>query len=98
MYSSIMEDATFEDLLERDECKSFHENNIHILRTEIYKSLHHPSPPIMKNCFGLKLNQYNLSVINYWSFLPQILTDMVHGHSVLKEVFLGIRFQANIKT
>ena len=44
-----MEDATFEDLLERDECKSFHENNIHILRTEIYKSLHHPSPPIMRN-------------------------------------------------
>ena len=34
-----LEDATFEDLLKRDECRSIHENNIHILLIKIYKSI-----------------------------------------------------------
>ena len=42
-----MEDATFEDLLIKDSSWTIHENNIHTLLIEIYKSLNHVSPPIM---------------------------------------------------
>ena len=32
----------------------------HTLLIEIYKSIHHIIPPIMRNFFNLKMNQYNL--------------------------------------
>ena len=35
------EDATFEDLLERDKSRTIHEDNIHTLLVEIYKSVHY---------------------------------------------------------
>ena len=34
------EDATFEDLLERDKSQTIYEDNIHALLVEIYKSIH----------------------------------------------------------
>ena len=43
-----MEDANFEDLLVKDNCWTIHENNIHTLLIEIYKSLNHISSPIMQ--------------------------------------------------
>ena len=43
-----MEDANFEDLLLKDNSWNVHENNIHTLLIEIYKSTNNLSPPIMK--------------------------------------------------
>ena len=55
-----MEDANFEDLLIKDSSWTIHENNIHTLLIEIYKSLNHISPPIMQEFFDLKLTPYSL--------------------------------------
>ena len=41
------DDATFEDLSERDKSETIHEDNIHTLLAEIYKLIHYISPPIM---------------------------------------------------
>ena len=46
-----MEDANFEDLLLKDNLWNVHENNIHTLLIEIYKSINNLSPPIMKDFF-----------------------------------------------
>ena len=55
-----MEDANFEDLLIKDSSWNIHENNIHTLFIEIYKSLNHISPPIIQEFFDLKITPYNL--------------------------------------
>ena len=55
-----MEDANFEDLLTKDRSWTIHENNIHTLLTEIYKSPNHISPPIMQEFFSLKVTPYSL--------------------------------------
>ena len=34
------EDATFEDLLERDKSRTIHEDNLRKLLVEVYKSIH----------------------------------------------------------
>lgn len=39
-------DASFEDLLLRDKSRIIHQENIHTLMVEIYKSINHISPPI----------------------------------------------------
>ena len=49
-----MEDVNFEDLLLKDNSRSAHENNIHTLLIEIYKSINNLSPPITKDFFDLK--------------------------------------------
>ena len=55
-----MEDANFEDLLIKDSSWTIHENNIHTLLIEIYKSLNHISPPLMQDFFDLKVTPYSL--------------------------------------
>ena len=55
-----MEDANFEDLLRKDNAWTIHENNIHSLLIEIYKSLNNIGPPIMHEFFDLKFTPYNL--------------------------------------
>ena len=50
-----MEDANFEDLLAKDSSRTIHENNIHTLLIEIYKSLNYISPPIVQEYFDLKV-------------------------------------------
>ena len=55
-----MEDANFEDLLIKDSSWTIHENNIHTLLIDIYKSLNHISPPIMQEFFDLKITPYSL--------------------------------------
>ena len=55
-----MEDANFEDLLTKDSSWTIHENNIHTLLIEIYKSLNHISPPITQEFFDLKVTPYSL--------------------------------------
>ena len=55
-----MEDANFDDLLIKDSSWTIHENNIHTLLIEIYKSLNHISPPIMQEFFDLKITPYSL--------------------------------------
>ena len=79
-----MEDANFEDLLVKDSSWTVHENNIHTLLIEIYKSLNDISPPIMQEVFDLKVTLYSLRNINILSYLKQILHDMVGKHCVLK--------------
>ena len=49
-----IEDAKIEDLLLIDNSWNFHENNIHALLNEIYKSINNLNPPIMKDFFDLK--------------------------------------------
>ena len=55
-----MEDANFEDLAIKDSSWTIHENNIHTLLTEIYKSLNHISPPILQEFFDFKVTHYSL--------------------------------------
>ena len=55
-----MEDANFEDLLLKDNSWNVHENNMHTLLIEIYKSINNLSPPIMKDFFDLKNTRYDL--------------------------------------
>ena len=47
------EDATVEDLLERDNSRSVHEDNIHTLLVGIYKSMYYINPLIMWNSLDL---------------------------------------------
>ena len=54
------EDANFEDLLIKDSSCAIHENNIHTLLIEIYKSINHIRPPIMQEFFDLKITPYSL--------------------------------------
>ena len=53
-----MEDANFEDLLLKDNSRNLHENNIHTLLIEIYKSINNLGPPI--DFFDLKNTRYDL--------------------------------------
>ena len=55
-----MEDANFEDLLIKDSYWTMHENNIHTLLIEIYKSLNYISPTIMQEFSDLKVTPYSL--------------------------------------
>ena len=55
-----MGDANFEDLLIKDSSWTIHENNIHTLLIEIYKSLNHISSPIMQEFYDLKVTSYSL--------------------------------------
>ena len=55
-----MEDGNFEDLLIKDSSWTIHENNIHTLLIEIYKSLNHTSLSIMQEFFDLKVSPYSL--------------------------------------
>ena len=80
-----MEDANFEDLLIKDSSWTIHENNIHTLLIEIYKSLNHNSPPIMQEFFDLKVTPYSLRNNSLPRLLKQILHDMVRKQYVLKE-------------
>ena len=54
------EDANFEDLLIKDSSQTIHENNIHTLLIEIYKSLNRISPSIMQEFFDLKVTPYSI--------------------------------------
>ena len=76
-----MEDANFEDLLLKDNSWDVHENNIHTLLIEIYKSINNLSPPIMKYFFDLKNTRYDL---RSKQLLKPVLLDMVHKVSALK--------------
>ena len=64
-----MEDEDFEDLLTKDSSRTIHENNIHILLTEIYKSLNRISPPIMQEFFNLKVTPYSFRNNNILTLL-----------------------------
>ena len=55
-----MEDENFEDLLIKVSFWTIHENDIHILSIEIYKSLNHISPPVMQEFYDLKVTPYSL--------------------------------------
>ena len=51
-----MEGANLEDLLLKDNLWNVHENNIHTLLIEIYKSRNNLNPPIMKDFFWIEKN------------------------------------------
>ena len=55
-----LEDGNFEDLLIKDDSWTIHENNIHTLLVEIYKSVNHISPLIMNEFFDIKVTPYSL--------------------------------------
>ena len=59
-----MEDANVEDSLIKDSCWTIHENNIHTLLIEIYKSLNHIRPPVMQEFFDLKVTSHSLRNYN----------------------------------
>ena len=60
MLPSLSKIYYFEDLLLKDKSWNVHENNIHTLLTEVYKSINNLSPPIMKDFFDLKNTRYDL--------------------------------------
>ena len=55
-----MEDTNFQDLQLKDNLRNVHENNIHMLLIEIYKSINNLSSPIMKEFLDLKNTRYDL--------------------------------------
>ena len=55
-----IEDANFEDLLLKDNPWNVHENNMHTLLIEIYKSIINLSPLIMNDFFDFKNTRYDL--------------------------------------
>ena len=55
-----MEDANFEDLILKGNSWNVHENSIHTLLIEIYKSINNLSQSIMKDFFDLKNTRYDL--------------------------------------
>ena len=55
-----MDDANFEDLLIKDISWTIHQNNIHTLLIEMYKSLNHISAPIIQEFFDLKVAPYKI--------------------------------------
>ena len=55
------EDATYKDLIERDNLQTIHDDNINTLLVEIYKSTHYISPPIMWIFFDLKIKKVKAS-------------------------------------
>ena len=55
-----MVDVNFKDLLLKNNSWNLHENNIHTLLIEIYKSINNLSLPIMKVFFDLKNTRYDL--------------------------------------
>ena len=52
-------------LLIKDSSWTIHENNIHTLLIEIYKSLNDISPPIMQEFFDLKVTPLVLETTTY---------------------------------
>ena len=55
-----MEDANFEDLLLKDNSWNVHENDLHTLSIEIYKSINNSYPTLMKSFFDLKNTRSDL--------------------------------------
>ena len=51
--------SLFEDLLFKDKSVTFHQRNLQILATEIYKILNGLSPDIMQDIFEIKSSYYN---------------------------------------
>ena len=88
MLPSLLKIYYFEDLLLKDKSWNVHENNIHTLLTEVYKSINNLSPPIMKDYFDLKNTRYDLRSKQLLK-LPETSTSRygtqeVHKYSVLK--------------
>ena len=91
------EDANFEDLLIKDSSQTIHENNIHTLLIEIYKSLNRISPSIMQEFFDLKVTPYSIRSNNLLR-LPKTDTSQYGMEMLLlKEVWYGARSQIDIK-
>ena len=91
-----MEDANFEDLILEDNSWNGHENNIHALLNEIYKSINNFSPPIMKDFFDLKNTRYDL-LSKQLLKLPETSTSR-YGIQALCFKGSRIGFQTNLKT
>ena len=89
-----LEDGNFEDLLIKDDSWTIHENNIHTLLVEIYKSLNHISPLIMNEFFDIKITPYSLRNNNLLK-LPETKTIWYTSH--VEEVYYGTQFQKSIK-
>ena len=92
-----MEDANFEDLLIKHSSRTIHENSIHTLLIEIYKSLNRISPSIMQGFFDLKITPYSIRSKNLLR-LPKNDTSRYGTEMLLlKEVGYGARSQIYIK-
>ena len=52
--------STFKELLDKDKSVSVHHKNIHVLATEIYKTVNGLVPAIMNSIFEIKNIEYNL--------------------------------------
>ena len=76
-----MEDANFEDLLLKDNSWNVHENNIHTLLTEIYKSINKLSQPIVKDFFDLENTRYDLRSKQLLK-LPETSTSRYGAHAL----------------
>ena len=82
-----MEDANFEDLSIKNSSWTIHENNVHILLTEICKSLNHICPTIMQERFDSKVTPYSLRNNNLLK-LPKTSTSRNGTQALCFKFFL----------
>ena len=92
-----MQDAGFEELLQKYKSVTIHKNNLQNLATKVFKSLNGLSPPIMFDLFEKKAVQYNLCGNNLLKHAPLRLVSRVLKYYASKAVFGGLKFQMNLK-
>ena len=90
------EDKNFQDLLSKGSSWTSHENNIHILLIEIYKSLKNIMLPIMPEFFYLKVTPHSPQNNN---LLKLSITNTRHNTQTLcfKGILYGTQSQIDIK-
>ena len=69
-------DASFDDLLIRNEEKTVHVQNLQKLMIEVYKSLNHENPSFLWDLFTRKEINYNLR-IKIFSLFPRHLLRLL---------------------
>ena len=74
-------DASFDELLVKNEEKTIYVQNLKILMIEIYKSLNHQNSYFLWELFARKVINYNLSIKDILT-LPKALTTSFGTNSI----------------
>ena len=75
-------DASFDDLLIRNEEKTVHVQNLQKLMIEVYRSLSHENPSFLWDLFTRKENNYNLRIKDILT-LPKASTASFGTNSIV---------------
>ena len=74
-------DASFDELLVKNEEKAIHVQNLQMLMIEVYKSLNHQNPSFLWKLFARKEINYNLRIKDILT-LPKALTTSFGTNSI----------------